>query len=86
MQCVFKLGDVEVPLRPCTSHNDNPKVFELNLARDELVTSVSIRYGALVDSLTLTTSHGQKLRVGGSGGEHTSTVSANNLMHLALLT
>lgn len=75
VQCTFSLGESVLHTPVCSSSNDDPKPYELMLAHDEYVTAMSIRYGALIDSLSLTTSLGQKLVVGGAGGEHTSTVS-----------
>lgn len=60
-----------------SSSSSGCEVVKLDLHDDgDAISRVRIRYGALVDSITLTTRRGREVRAGGAGGDHDAVCTA----------
>eukprot|EP01038_Epipyxis_sp_PR26KG_P015916 gene15916-21592_t len=57
-----------------SSQHDNPIKHSFELSENDSVSMISIKYGNLVDSVSIETKLGKKIKVGGNGGEFTATI------------
>eukprot|EP00286_Rhodomonas_abbreviata_P016233 CAMPEP_0181325250 /NCGR_PEP_ID=MMETSP1101-20121128/20817_1 /TAXON_ID=46948 /ORGANISM="Rhodomonas abbreviata, Strain Caron Lab Isolate" /LENGTH=257 /DNA_ID=CAMNT_0023433529 /DNA_START=114 /DNA_END=887 /DNA_ORIENTATION=- len=84
VQCTWSVrtaGQIRGPLHVSDATHGTPSKSELVLESSESITGVSMRTGAVVDQLCLTTSRGRVFRCGGNGGKvHTFPIPRNKCL------
>ncbi len=68
------VGAVVVKSPLCSSDHDNPTAQTFSLAPSDRITRIEVRYGDLVDSVSLFTQEGIVFRSGGTGGSSSTSV------------